>query len=230
MQTWLQYCKSQQAAYPVIPEVEDWGKVDPYHLIDALSTFAREDDVIVPGASSTCAQIIYQAWRVKDGQRFTYMGALGAMGTGLPAAIGAALATGRRVISVIGDGGFMLNVQELEVVARVKLPIKFFILSNGGYGAIMNTQRAYFDGRFVGANKDSGLTLPDIRKVALAFGIDWQGIDRNRWVMGDIAQIMGDNAPIIVECITEPEFQPLHRVGRKMVDGNPVSMDFGEVE
>ena len=99
--------------------------VNNYKLIDTLSDLCTKDDVISPGMSSTCATHIFQSWRVKFGQRFSYAGAMGAMGTGIPGAIGACIATGKRTICVNGDGGFQLNIQELEVVRRLQLPIKF---------------------------------------------------------------------------------------------------------
>ena len=69
-------------------------------------------------------------------------GGLGAMGYGLPAALGGAVAAnGRRVVSVDGDGGFQLNIQDLATVTRLRLPIKFFILNNYGYASIRASQR-----------------------------------------------------------------------------------------
>ena len=70
-----------------------------------------------------------------------------------------------------GDGAFQLNIQELETVVRLKLPIKMFILDNNGYGSIMATQRNMFDGFYVGSEPGSGLTLPDLCAVANAYGI-----------------------------------------------------------
>jgi len=231
MATWLTYCKQLNEDNPVInPAWWNDKRVNPYCLIDALSEYAREDDVIVPGASSFAPQLVYQAWRVKHGQRFTYMGAMGAMGTGLPAAIGAALATGRRVISVIGDGGFMLNMQELEVVARLELPIKYFVLYNGGYAAIKATQTSYFEGRLQGCTEESGLTLPDVGGLADAFGIEYDLIVRNSEIREWVQVALADDAPRIVEVVVPDDFQLAHRVKRVMVDGRPTSGAFGEVE
>ena len=113
-----------------------------------------------------------QAFRVKPGQRIVNAPGLGAMGTGLPGTIGGCLASGRRrTICVNGDGGFQLNIQELETVRRLNLPIKYFVLCNGGYASIMATQRNYFQGRYVGSEPSSQLTLPNVMRVAEAYGI-----------------------------------------------------------
>jgi len=214
----------------MVERVQGDGMINVYRLIDALSDLCDEDDVISPGASSTCANLLFQAWRVKFGQTFTYLGAMGAMGTGLPVAIGACLASGRkRTICVNGDGGFQLNIQELEVVKRLVLPIKFFILNNGGYGAIMNTQRRYFDGRYVGANAESGYTTPDIRAVAEAYGIKTHIIEFEDDIKPVCKQALSDNLPCLVEVVTSDKQETLMRVSSKMVDGKPASGKFEEV-
>lgn len=231
MRTWLTYCKELNADNPVIdPEWWNDDRVNPYCLIDALCDEAKDTDVIVPGASSFAPQLVYQAWRVKQGQRFAYMGAMGAMGTGLPAAIGAALATGRRVISVIGDGGFMMNIQELEVVSRLNMPIKYFVLNNSGYAAIKATQTAYFEGRLVGCTKESGLTLPDLGSLADAFNISFQILRRTFEIRDWVRDALADDKPMITDVWISNDFQLAHRVKRVMVDGKPTSLNFGEVE
>src|SRR5208337_4867887 len=106
-------------------------------------------------------------FRVRAGQRIFNTEGLGPMGFGIPAAIGGCLAGARRrTVSIDGDGGFVMNIQELEVVRRLNLPIKFFVLNNNGYGSIRQTQNAYFKGRLVASDPSSGLTLPDFVRVA----------------------------------------------------------------
>jgi acetolactate synthase I/II/III large subunit len=226
---WLAACKEYNRINPVFDPL--WWKeraVNYYCFLDELCRLSRFNDVISPECS-TPAQALFQSWKVKDGQIFTYAGALGAMGQGIPGAIGAALATGRRVLCPVGDGGFMLNIQELEVVKRLNLPIKFFVMDNGGYGAIMNTQRGYFDGRFVGCNKESGLTLPDIGAISLAFGLPVWRIDNNNQIKHILPKIMASDKPEVVIVKIPDDFKCNHRVASKMVDGVVVSGDFAEV-
>lgn len=227
---WLQYCKELNANHPVVDPA--WWIQEPvnyYCFIDELSRLARNDDVIAPECSNA-APPLYQAWKVKDGQRFPYAGALGAMGQGVPSAIGAAVATGKRVLCTVGDGGFMLNIQELEVVHRLNLPIKFFVMDNGGYGAIMNTQRSYFPGRLVGCNADSGLTLPDIEKISRSFKIDTWKIDYNDQIKGTLKQVMKSDRPEVVIVKIPNDFQFEHRVKRIVVDGVPTSGKFEDID
>ena len=94
------------------------------------------------------------------------------MGFGLPASIGACLASGgNRTVLVDGDGGFQLNLQELATLGRLALPVKLFVLDNHGYGSIRAMQRRHFDGHLVGSDPSSGLVLPDIIRLARAYGL-----------------------------------------------------------
>jgi acetolactate synthase-1/2/3 large subunit len=108
----------------------------------------------------------------KAGQRIISSHGLGAMGWATPAAIGAALATGRRVTVIDGDGSFAQNVQELEVMRRLNLPIRFFVFNNDGYASIRNSQNKAF-GRLSGADESSGLSLPNIEDISRAYHIDY---------------------------------------------------------
>src|SRR5207302_2792937 len=197
---WLKQAKEWQRKYPVVlPEY--WkakGFVSTYVLIDVLSDELSEGDVIVPGSSGPCSEISMQAFRVKAGQRVLNSNSLGAMGTGLPASIGACLASGRkRTICVNGDGGFQLNIQELETLRRLNLPIKYFVLCNGGYASIMATQRNYFQGRYVGSEPSSHLTLPNVLRVAEAYGIATAHLGSHQGIREKVREVMEHEGPIV---------------------------------
>jgi acetolactate synthase I/II/III large subunit len=171
--SWLAYCRRLQERYPVVlDEYREEDGINLYAFTDLLFDLLNDDDVITPESSGAAGEATYQAMRVKQGQMIKNAAGLGAMGFGLPYAIGACIATGgRRTVLINGDGAFQLNIQELETLARLRLPVKMFILDNGGYGSIVATQRNLFDGRLVGSSPDSGLTLPDLCAVAGAYGI-----------------------------------------------------------
>jgi acetolactate synthase-1/2/3 large subunit len=127
------------------------------------------------------------------------------MGYGLPAAIGGCIGSGgRRTISVDGDGGFMLNIQELEVVRRLGLPIKFFVLNNNGYASIRASQKGYFK-ETVGCDDSSGLTLPDIGKLADAFGIQAFRISNQADLQSAIRAVLDSEGPAICEVMVQPD-------------------------
>jgi len=204
---WLQRSQEWKKKYPVVL-AEFWKQTDyvnMYVLMDALADELEANEVIVPGSSGPCANVMMQAWRVKEGQKFVFAPALGAMGFGLPHSIGACLASGRRrTVCVNGDGGFQLNIQELETVVRLQLPIKFFVLANGGYGSIMAMQRNYFNGHYVGANPESGLTFPDIKKVAKAYGIPALRAGNHKTLREKIRQTLSTEGPVICEVPVSP--------------------------
>ena len=199
---WVRRTKGWQAKYPVVlPEYWDdtKGYVNTYVLVDALADLAREEDLIAPGSSGPCSEIALQAHRVKGSQRVVNAPSLGAMGTGLPGSIGSCVASGgKRTICVNGDGGFQLNIQDLETVHRLQLPIKYFILCNGTYASIITTQKNYFEGRFVGSNPQSHLTLPDVRRVAEAYGIPSAEILNHEGIREKVQAILDQPGPVVV--------------------------------
>jgi acetolactate synthase-1/2/3 large subunit len=201
--------------------------VNNYRLVETLSDLCTKDDIISPGMSGNGVCHLFQAWKVKFGQRFTFAGALGAMGSE-PIAIGACIATGKRTICLTGDGGFQMNVQELEVVKREKLPIKFFVINNGGYGSIVNTQNKYFEGRYVGC-KQPDLTLPSLKKIADVYDLKYYIIKEDNELQSICKQALSGNEPCLVEVIESVDQETVMRVQTKMVDGKPVSSKFEEV-
>ena len=172
---WVRECAAWKEKYPVVLEEyrHQQELVNPYHFIDKLSDLLGDEDVIIPGSSGATIDVFWLCLKNREKQRALSTGALGSMGYGIPAAIGACIANGKkRTISVEGDGSLQLNIQELADIAGKALPIKMFILDNGGYLSIMNMQHNHFQGRFVGAEPNSGLDIPDICKVARAYGIE----------------------------------------------------------
>jgi acetolactate synthase-1/2/3 large subunit len=213
---WLATCRSWVRRYPVVTPGH-WagpaGIVSTYALVDALSDAAAADDLIVPGSSGPCSDIFMQAFRVKAGQRILNAPGLGAMGTGIPGTMGACLAGGRRrVLNVNGDGGFQLNIQELETIRRLGLPIKFFVLDNTGYRSIVAMQRSHFQGRLVASDPSSGLTLPDLRRVGAAYGLPVLFVDDPGRLREVIAETLATPGPAICVVKTSADEKTAPRV------------------
>jgi acetolactate synthase-1/2/3 large subunit len=179
---WVARTQEWKRRYPVcLPEYrEAQGSVNNYALVDALSDLLGEGDLLVPGSSGACSEITHQAWRVRLGLRILNSQGLGPMGFGPPAALGACVGSGgKRTVCLDGDGGFHMNLQELETIRRLDLPIKFFVLDNQGYGSIRASQMAHFGGHLVASEASSGLTLPDTEAVARAYGIPTACLNEN---------------------------------------------------
>jgi len=203
---WLARCVAWRHTYPLGADGTRGpdAPVDTYVLIDVLSERLQPDDVLVPGSSGSCAEITLQAFRVKAGQRVLNSPGLGSMGFGLPASIGAAVASGRRVVTVVGDGGLQHNIQELETLRRLGLPVKVFVLDNDGYASIRASQRNHFDG-FLAAGPASGLTLPSIAAVAEAYGLRTFQVDSGAGLEETVRLVLASPGPAVCVLRVDPD-------------------------
>ena len=224
---WWERCREWKSIYPVVlPEYwEEQGGVNNYVLVDVLSDEMSGDDLLVPGSSGACSEVTMQAFRVKQGMRIFNNPGLGPMGLGIPASIGACLASGRkRTVCIDGDGGFQLNIQELETVKRLNLPIKFFVLNNQGYASIRATQQSYFEGRLVASSPSSGLTLPDTLKIAAAYGLPTAQIQDHSHLRERVHQVLEQDGPVVCDVIVSPNQVTAPRLSStQRADGTMVS-------
>lgn len=204
---WIKRCSEWKAKYPVVlPEYRaQKGFANTYVFTETLCEELDGDDMIIPGSSGAALDTFWLSAKLKKGQRAVATGGLGAMGYGLPAAIGGCLGGNRRrTISVDGDGGFVMNVQELEVAKRLALPIKWFVLNNNGYASIRASQGGYFK-QAIGCDPRSGLTLPDIRQLAGAFGVATLRIQDQTELRQVIRQALDTDGPIVCEVMVQPD-------------------------
>lgn len=230
-QQWIKYGKELRAKYPVVTRehAEAKGYVSAYYFIDRLCALLREDDVIVPESSGGAGEITYQAFRIKKGQKMKNAAGLGSMGFGLPYAIGSCIANDRRrTILINGDGAFQLNIQELETLHRLGLPVKIFVWNNDGYASIRSMQRNNFEGRYVASDRESGLTMPNLCNVAEAYGFKTYQIYDNGELDAMLPEIMKDDAPLFCELMVLPEETVSPRV--KAIVGENGKMMSGPLE
>ncbi len=224
---WLKTCRQWKEKYPVvIPDYHSASDpVNTYAFVDVLSELLDEKDLIVPGSSGACAEIVQQAFRLKKGQRLLNTPGLGSMGFGLPASIGACLASKkRRTISIIGDGGLQHNIQEFETLKRLNLPVKVFILNNGGYGSIKNMQDNHFEGRHVCCNPESGLTLPDTCSVASSYGLNTFRIKDQTNLKKDISKVIDTEGTVVCDLVVDSNIPTAPRISSRVTrDGHIVS-------
>jgi len=200
--TWFDYCSKVKQTYPLITENmrSQNKKVNSYLLIETISEQMNSDDIYVSGSSGTCIDVSMQGFKVKKGQRVFCTKGLASMGYGLPSTIGAALASGgKRTVCVNGDGGFQMNIQELETIYRLNLPIKIFVLNNDGYAAIRGTQTNLFNGHLVACTRDSKLTMPNIIDVAKAYKLRTVKISNNAELQSKVAEVLAKDDPVICD-------------------------------
>lgn len=172
-----------------------------YRFLEELNKYIGKYNVATANGMASLAS--HQALKIKAGQRFITNAGLGHMGSGLPMAIGACLASNKSpTICMEGDGSIMLNIQELQTILYNKLPIKIFIFNNGGYFSIRSTHLNYFKKIFA-SDENSGLSLPDFSKIIPAWGFDFERInnDKELYKLEKIAK----NGPIVFELMIDPD-------------------------
>ncbi|HKN16423.1 MAG TPA: thiamine pyrophosphate-binding protein [Candidatus Sulfotelmatobacter sp.] len=169
---WIKRCQDWKARYPIVlPEHRAPGLVSVYHLAEIIGQEAGPNDRVVSGSSGSAIEVFLLAYRARKGRRVFHTAGLGAMGYGIPASIGVCLGSGKKTICVDGDGGLQLNIQELATIAHLQLPIKLFVLNNQGYASIRASQTNYFGCPNIGCSPETGVSIPDYRKVARAYGL-----------------------------------------------------------
>jgi acetolactate synthase-1/2/3 large subunit len=224
---WKEKIKEWRKKYPIVSKeyYNKTGLVNPYVLVDVLSREARSEDIISPCCAGTAAEYNFQAFKIKENQKFITNHGLGPMGFELPSSIGACLANNRkRTICIAGDGGFQLNIQELETLRRLDLPVKIFIMNNNGYSSIRTMQETHFNGNYVGNDPSSGLTLPDIISVAKAYKIKAIKINDASELELKISEALNYPGPVICDVMVIPGFKVSPKVAsRRKEDGTMVS-------
>ncbi len=168
--TWCTECLVKNPAHTQTHIMWDDG-INPYHFMHELTSLMPDDTDLVAGNGTACV-VLFQTGIVKAGQRIFWNSGCASMGYDVPAALGACMATGRKTVCLSGDGSFMMNLQELQVIAFHKLPCKLFLLDNNGYCSIKQTQKNFFGNELLGCDPQSGIGFPDFLMIARAFGIE----------------------------------------------------------
>jgi len=169
--------------------------VKPQRVLRDLRAALAPKDVLV---SDVGAHKLWVArfWEAREPNTVLISNGFAAMGFGLPAAMAAALVgRGRgKVVCITGDGGFLMNVQELETAKRLRLPFVILVWSDGGYGLIEMHQRRKF-GHVAGTRFDN----PDLVGLAHAFGVDGVRVERAGDLPAILAKALDSSGPVVVD-------------------------------
>ena len=226
---WLRICQSWKRDYPVVlPRHYEGGSEKPanvYALVKELSRRLNEGQITVVGNGSACVAGGH-AWIIKPGQRFITNSAIASMGYDLPAAIGACVEDhSQDIILLTGDGSIQMNLQELQTIIHHRMPIKIFLINNGGYHSIRQTQKNYFGEPLVGIGVDSGdLSFPEMEKLAAAYGYPYVSAHNNEMLPETIEKALAMDGPVICEVFvtTDQVFEP-KSAAKRLPDGTMVS-------
>jgi acetolactate synthase I/II/III large subunit len=224
---WNSRCAGWKTRYPVVTDEHrnPDSKVSIFHLAEVIGTESKPDDLLVSGSSGSGIEIFLLACPTRNGQRIYHTAGLGAMGYGLPMSLAVSIGGGRRrTILVDGDGGFQFNIQELETASRLKLPVKFFVLNNDGYASIRASQKGYFGKPSIGCDSSTGLTVPDLSKVAAAYNIPSVVIEDQIHLRDDVRRVLAMDGPVIVDVHVIPDEMRAPRLqSYQKPDGSMVS-------
>ena len=225
---WLARCNDWKQRYRVMDgqPFPAQGAISHYQFADVLSDEIPGNTMIVTGSSGLGVEAFYTSFRNKEGQRVFLTSGLGAMGYGLPAAIGASLAAGKQhMVAIESDGSLQLNIQELATLRGLNLPVVLFLMNNQGYASIRNTQRNYFQGRYVATGPEGNLTLPDLQEVARAYGIPSMRINDVAELQTGVRRALSEEGPFICEVMLMPNETLWPKVAAiPQADGTMISM------
>ena len=227
--TWNETCRMWKERYPVVlPKHYENGEdeaANVYAFINELSRRLSENQITVVGNGSACV-VGGHACIIKEGQRFITNSAVASMGYDLPAAIGACIADpAQDIILITGDGSIQMNIQELQTIIHHRMPIKIFLINNGGYHSIRQTQKNFFGEPLVGIGVDSrDLSFPDMEKLSAAYGYPYVRACHNSQLEAAVEKALSVEGPVICEVFVshDQNFEPKSSA-KRLPDGTLVS-------
>lgn len=210
---WCNKCIHWKSVFAIeneefIKELKNENKIDLYSLMDELSSVLPDDATVITDAGFE-ELIVPSAIRYREGQRCLFPAAQGAMGYAIPAIIGAYEAGRKNIVCVVGDGSIMMNLQELEIVSALKIPVRIFVINNNMYAVIRKRQTDLFRKRTIGNDPRDGVPEPDFKNIAQCFGFDYIKLSNRKEMLEQLPDIM-DGSFGIIEIISTPDQKYFH--------------------
>lgn len=228
--SWTARARGWREKYEIVPSPssqEEQSGLDAYWFSKALSRLLPGGATVVVDEGGNLVWTM-QSFKVKKGQRIFSTFGNSPMGYALPAALGASFALGKQpVICIDGDGGFQLNIQELQTIAHYRLPIKIFILNNRSMGIIKQFQDLYFKSKYYATNAENGYSAPDFVAIAKAYGIEAFSIAKAEEVESGIQRAISSPGPLLCDVLINERQQlnPKLEFGRPLEDMSPLLSD-----
>lgn len=200
-QEWQSYCdmlKDRFDAFEGADNIVMEDRVCSYYFWKVFQKYEEKDSILALG-NNTASTAKLQTGVRYAGQRVLTNYTCGSMGYDVPAAIGAAAASGKRVYCITGDGSVMMNLQELQTIVQYNLPVSLVIFANDGYGAIRQTSKNFFEGAYIGCTPDTGVSFPSFAKVADTFGFEYRKCSSNAEVEEAVQWLTDSNNRCLLE-------------------------------
>jgi acetolactate synthase-1/2/3 large subunit len=201
---WIKQCLTLKQNSPKVLQRHRDNKqyVSHYAFIEELSKVMPQDHHIITSDGSANV-VTMQVMDLRGEQRLITNTGCAPMGYGLPAALGAA--THHKIVCLEGDGSLHLNIHELQTMKHYNLPIKLILLNNDGYTSIKISQKAFFEGRFIASEKNSGVSFPNFEKIIKAYDLPYMSIANNQSIQPTLNKFLSQEGPCVLEVFTDPE-------------------------
>ncbi|MDD3237818.1 MAG: thiamine pyrophosphate-binding protein [Candidatus Gastranaerophilales bacterium] len=227
---WLDFCKKLKNKYSFDSYDEYKNKnekINVYTFTKTLTDILPEKAILIAANGTACVSL-FQVGNVNSSQRIFWNSGDASMGYELPASIGASVANPQNDIIVLaGDGSIMMNLQELQTIKHNNLPIKIFVINNGAYASIQQTQKRFFDGHMTGSGIESGVSVPDFEAVGKAFGLKTVRIKTSHDLKEQIDKVLNTQGAILCEVFVDKDYSFVPKLtAKKLPDGSMVSASF----
>ena len=220
---WQSECKEIFNKQVIVQEkhINNENYVSNYVLIDRLSAL-NDGEIPIITSDGSANVVTMHTMRLRGSQRMFTNTGCASMGYGLPAAIGACFAHNKKpVVCLEGDGSLQMNIQELQTMVHHNLPVKLIVMNNQGYLSIKMTQESYLGGRLVATGPTSGVSFPNLEKIADAYGLRYFKISNNSEIDPVLSEVLSYDGPLLCEAMSDPdEIHEPKVVGRPQPDGS----------
>jgi acetolactate synthase I/II/III large subunit len=200
---WMLTCQNYKQRYPMITNELKRNPIDLYYFIHRLDALSTKNHIFVDDAGSSY-YISGQVLQFQHNQREITSGTFASMGLSIPLSIGCSISNKEaQILAITGDGSLELNIQELRTLSFYDLNIKLFVINNGGYISIRNSQDTVCEGRYIGSSASSGIGVLNLKKIAEAFELPYYCIENYREIDEKIIEIISTNGPAFVEVVCD---------------------------
>ena len=222
--SWRSQIRIWEKEYPICPlqKYQRPDFVDGHVFIKMISKVSRPGDIFIADTGANISWTL-QAVEMKPDQRIFSAWNHTPMGYALSASIGAALASNHRILCLTGDGGLMMNIQELATIRRYNLDVKVFIFNNGGHAIQKQTMDTWLNSNYVGVDEKSGLSFPNFVKTAQAFNLPALRAFNHDELESVINKVLATPGPVVCDIIIDPDqkIEPMLKFGSGLEDLNP---------
>ncbi|MBP3805799.1 MAG: thiamine pyrophosphate-binding protein [Oribacterium sp.] len=212
--SWIDKCVHWKSVFSIeneafINELKEKNQIDLYSLMNELSPVLPNDATIITDAGFE-ELIVPSSIKYSNGQRCLFPATQGAMGYAIPAIIGAYEAGRKNIICIVGDGSVMMNIQELQMISALNIPMRIFVINNDMYAVIRRRQKDLFRTRTIGNDPSDGVPAPNFESIARCFGFDFAKINNRTELIPLLSKLKNNNDDkkelIEVMCVSDQKY------------------------